>query len=301
MTTKQKGLFALISKYKWGYILILPWVIYFLVFQMYPLILSFNLTFYDYNFARPDARRFVGFANWIEVIKDPLFLKSLRNILYNQAINITVTFILALGTALLLKEISKGGALFRTIYFAPVITSIVVAFHIGFYLIDPQGPLQKYLLQLGIIKEAITWQIIEPLPMPVIAVFNAFKWFGLYTVIFLGGLISINPELYEAAEIDGANRIRKFFHITIPQINPQILFFFVWSLITGLQLFTEVFMNWDLYGGINNCALTPVLYIYDNAFDRFQAGYAATIAIYLAIFIFILTLVQLKFMQKETE
>jgi len=137
--------------------------------------------------------------------------------------------------------------------------------------------------------------------MPVLAVINSWKWFGIQTVIFLAGLISIDPTLYEAAAIDGANAWDKFWHITIPQLNPQIVFILVMNGIYGLQMFTEVYMNFDLYGGIYHQALTPVLYLYAVAFDQSNMGYASTLGLMLAGLIFILTMLQFRFIQREID
>ena len=120
-------------------------------------------------------------------------------------------------------------------------------------------------------------------------------------IIFLAGLQDVPVELMEAAEIDGAGRWRKFWHITIPQLNPQIVFILVMNGIYGLQMFTEVYMNFDLYGGIYHHALTPVLYLYAVAFDQSNMGYASTLGLMLAGLIFILTMLQFRFIQREID
>jgi len=223
------------------------------------------------------------------------------NICYNQAIFIGLTFCISLGVALLLKQVGAGGRLYRTVYFVPTVCSVVVVMTVGGYLSSPEGPIQAYLLNLGLLKEPIHWKFDKWLSMPVLAVINSWKWFGIQTVIFLAGLISIDPTLYEAAAIDGANAWDKFWHITIPQLNPQIVFILVMNGIYGLQMFTEVYMNFDLYGGIYHQALTPVLYLYAVAFDQSNMGYASTLGLMLAGLIFILTMLQFRFIQREID
>ena len=205
-------------RYRWGYIFIAPWILIYAVFGIYPLVLSFYLTFFNYSFVRPDDLAFVGIGNWVRGILDPLFWQSTFNILYNQAIFITLTLGLGLGTALLLKGITRGGRIFRTIYFIPVVTSVIVLMTLGGYLTSATGPIQNLLVRLGILAEPIFWQSTFWLPMPIIAVINSWKWFGISTVILLAGLYSIDPQLYESASLEGANSWQLFRSITIPQL-----------------------------------------------------------------------------------
>ncbi len=290
-----------INKYKWGYLFILPWILLFGAFGLYPLLLSFYLTFFTYNFIEPQAQRFVGLGNWVYSFLDPLFWRSVFNICYNQAMFISLTFCISLGVALLLKQVGAGGRLYRTIYFIPTVCSVVVIMTVGGYLSSPAGPIQAYLLNLGLLKEPVHWKFDLWLSMAVLAVINCWKWFGIQTVIFLAGLITIDHTLYEAAELDGANAWGRFWNITIPQLNPQIVFILVMNGIYGLQMFTEVYMNFDLYGGIYNQALTPVLYIYAVAFDQYNMGYASTLGLILTGLIFILTILQFRLIQREID
>ncbi|GGE03924.1 permease [Marinithermofilum abyssi] len=285
----------------WGYFFSLPFILTFAIFISYPLILSVKLSFLDINILQPEKARFVGIGNYVEALKDPLFWRSIFNVLYNQAIFIALSFVIALFLAVLLKEIRWGGSFFRTVYFLPVITSITVAMIMLEYLANPAGPIQTLLVQFGWIREGVFWTFSEWLPMPVLAVFNSWKWFGIQMIIFLGGLYAINPELYEAAAIDGAGWWRRLFSISLPQLKPQILFVLTVNLINGMQMFTEVFMNFDLYGGPYHAALTPVMYLYALGFDKNEMGYAATIGLLLAVVISILTFVQWKLLNRKGE
>ena len=289
------------QRQKWGIFFISPWVIFFLVFQIYPFLLAFKNSFLDINILQPEKARFVGFWNWIQAASDPLFWKSMFNICYNQAIYIVLSFIIGLTFALLLKEVLSKGGIFRTIYFLPVITSITVAMIVFKYISSPTGPIQALMLQWGMIKEPVFWASTKWLPMPVIAVFNSWKWFGVYMLIFLGGLVSINQQLYEAADIDGAGWLNKFFRITIPLLKPQIVFVLTMNIINGLQMFTEVLMTFDLYGGRYNSALTPVLYMYAKAFDKMEMGDASALGLLLGLIIYTLTIGQMKLLNRGTE
>jgi ABC-type sugar transport system permease subunit len=298
--SKSQHFWARARQHIWGYIFVAPWIILYIAFGLYPLVLSFYLTFFDYSFVRPEDYVFVGIGNWFRGINDPLFWKGLVNIFYNQAIFITLNLGIGLLTAVMLYKTTHLGRLFRTIYFMPVITSVVVLMAIGDFIVSPQGPLQSTLMQMGLLQTGIFWKFSFWMPMPIIAVINAWKWFGVSTVILLAGLYSIDTSFYEAAAIDGASGFQQFFHITIPQLRPQIFFILVINVINGLQMFTEVFtLGYDVFGGPNNQAITPVLYLYAQAFARSNIGYASTIGLLLALVIAFLTIMQFRFFPSE--
>jgi len=283
------------------YIFVLPWIIIYLAFGLYPLALSFYLTFFDYSFIRPEDYVFTGVGNWIRGLSDPLFWKSIFNIFYNQVIFIALTLGLGLLSAFLLYKAIRGGKIFRTIYFMPVVTSVVVLMAIGGYLVSPSGPIQALLLRGGVLHQPLFWQFSNWWPMPVIALINSWKWFGVSTVILLAGMAAIDPQLYEVASLDGANGWQQFFGITVPQLRPQLFFLLVINVINGLQMFTEVFtIGHDVNGGPSHQALTPVLYLYAQAFDRSNMGYASALGLLLAVLIALLTLLQFKVFPNET-
>lgn len=289
------------SKQKWAYVFILPWVIYFFIFLIYPIMLAFKNSFLNINLLQPEKAQFVGFQNWINAAVDPLFWKSVFNILFNQAIFIALTFIISLALALMLNEVTKFGSVFRTIYFIPVITSITVAMIIFNYISGTSGPIQQLMMKMGIISHPIFWRMDKWMPMPVLAVFNSWKWFGVQMIIFIGGLASIDKQVYEAAAIDGATWTKSLFSITLPLLKPQIIFVLTMNIINGLQMFTEVFMNFDLLGGPYNSALTPVMYLYEKGFDKMQMGQASAMGLLLALIIFVLTKLQNKIIKVTEE
>jgi ABC-type sugar transport system permease subunit len=299
--TRRRSLWSRMSTYRLGYLFVLPWVLIYAIFGIYPLLLSFYLTFLDYSFVRPEDMAFVGMGNWIRGLTDPLFWQSIFNILYNQTIFIVLKNGLGLMTALLLKQVTWGGRIFRTIYFLPVLISVIVMTTIGEYLVSPAGPLQGLLVRFGIMESPVFWQANFWLPMPIIALMNTWKWFGISTVILLAGLYAIDPHFYEAASLDGATGWQKFRAITIPQLMPQIFFLLVVDFIYGLQMFAEVFTLFDIGGGNYKQALTPVLYLYAQAFDRSNMGYASTLGLLLAALIALVTVLQFRFVKQETD
>lgn len=300
-TSRPPNLWKRMRRTAWGYLFVSPWVLLYAVFGLYPLLLSFYLTFFTYSFTRPQDLAFVGLGNWIRGAQDALFWRGLLNIVYNQAIFIFLKNGLGLGIALLLREITRGGRLFRTIYFMPVVTSPVVLVLVGSYLVNPEGPIQNLLLRMGLIDAPVFWKFTQLLPMPVIALINTWKWFGVSTIILLAGLYAIDQQLYEAASLDGATAWSRFRYITLPLLRPQLFFLLVVDLINGLQMFTEVYaLGYDVYGGPNHQALTPVMYVYAQAFDRSNMGYASTIGLLLALIIALVTVLQFKLIPSDT-
>lgn len=295
------SLWQRIRRHGWGYVFVSPWILLYLVFGLYPLVLSFYLTFFNYSFVAPETRAFVGIGNWLQGLTDPLFWRSLFNIVYNQAIFIVLKNGLGLLTAVLVFRARWGGRFFRTIYFLPVLTSTMVLMIIGGYLVSPTGPIQTLLVNTGILNEPVFWTFTRWLPMPIIALINTWKWFGISFVILLAGLYSISPDMYEAASMDGASGWEQFRYITLPQLRPQLFFLLVVDIINGLQMFTEVFALFDIYGGADNQALTPVLYLYAQAFDRANIGYASALGLLLALIIGVLTVLQFRFVDRDSE
>ena len=288
-----------IRKSRWGYFFIAPWVILYALFGIYPLILSFYLTFFEYNFVQPRDRAFVGISNWLMGIVDPNFWRSLFNVVFNQAIFITLTIGLGLVVAVLIKQVKWGSRFFRTVFFTPTIVSIVVVMIIGTDLVGPTGPFQSLFIKLGLMKEAVFWTSSKWLAMPILALINSWKWFGITMIIILAGLYTIDPQFYEAAALDGASAWTAFWQITLPLLNPQLFFLLVMDVINGLQMFTEVYMNFDITGGLHGQGLTPVLYLYGSAFNRSNVGYASTIGLLLALVIAVFTLLQFRFLQRD--
>jgi ABC-type sugar transport system permease subunit len=291
-----------IQRHGWGYVFVSPWVVLYIIFGLYPLILSFFLTFFNYSFVTPEDRTFVGIGNWVRGLEDDLFWKSLYNIVLNQFVFIFLKNGIGLLLAALLFRVTVGARFFRTIYFLPVITSTVVLMTVGDNLAGPGGAIQLSLMDVGILSKPLFWKSYNTLPMVIIAFINTWKWFGISTIILLAGMYGVDPRLYEAAAVDGANEREMFRHITIPLLRPQLFFLLVVDVINGLQMFGEILsIGFNVYGGVKNQALTPVLYLYAQAFDRANVGYASTIGLMLAALIALLTFLQFKFVSSRLD
>lgn len=278
-----------------AYLLIAPYLLFLSVFLIYPIFFSVWLTFHDWNIVSPEIP-FVGLENYRRLLGDELFYKALWNTFRFIMINIPLQIVLALLLAVALNQPIKGRGFFRAAYFLPVVTSgVVISFLWSWMLSTDDGIINEVLGWFGI--GPIPWLTSETWSIPSLAWVAAWKNLGYYVVIFLAGLQSIPKTLYEAARIDGAGPVQTFFRITLPMLNPAMLLVLVMSTINGFQLFTEPFIMTG--GGPANSSLSVVMYIYKNAFQSLDMGYAATIGLALALIILTVSLLQKKLLERD--
>ncbi|CUU05189.1 multiple sugar transport system permease protein [Candidatus Kryptobacter tengchongensis] len=277
-----------------GYLMVSPYVIYFLVFVAYPLTFSFILIFHRWNIVTP--MEFIGLKNFIRLFRDETFFKSIINTLIFLSIHIPLQIAVALFFAQLLNKKIKLRGLFRSIYFLPVVVSgvVVTVLWQQMYAYET-GLINQILLKFGFKK--IPWLVSPKFAMPSIAIMATWKNVGLYIVLFLAGLQNIPRELYEVAEIDGASSFQKFLKITLPMLNPTIVLVVVLSTIGGFSLFIEPYIMTG--GGPMDSTLSAMLYIYNQAFYFNHMGYAATLGFFFATIIFLVVILQRKFIERD--
>ncbi len=270
------------------YWFVAPAIILFLCFTIYPIISSLLL-----SFQKMDGGRYVfaGFANYIRLFHDSVFLKALYNTFIILIIQVPIMLILALILASALNsQLLKLRGLFRVGFFMPAVTSLVAYSILFSILLQDSGLINDFLGLFGIHK--IPW-LTDPFWAKVsIILALTWRWTGYNMVIYLAAMQNIPEELYEAASLDGAGRIRKFFNITVPQLKPVILFTAIISTISTLQLFDEPYNLTK--GGPANGTMTLGLYIYQNGFKYFDFGYASAIAYVVVIIVGILSYIQMK-------
>ncbi len=274
------------------YIGIIPVLLVYLFLRILPILKNFLFSFFYSTVVNPMAK-FAGFANYKELFNDPLFLISLKNTTI-FAVSVTVFSVLfAIILALLLSGKTRGGALFETIYFIPVITPMVPVAVVWKWIYDPTYGLLNYFLSLFGVRP-VAWLIMPDLAIWAIVVMSVWKIIGYNMVIFLVGIRDI-PETYmEAAEIDGAGRLQIFRYIIMPLLKPIMIFITVISTINAYNVFTQVFiMTSGPQGAPGNAVRTLVFDIYENAFRYFKTGYAAAEAVTLFLIILVLTFIQL--------
>lgn len=289
-----------IKKYFTGYLFISPWLLGFIFLTLGPILYSVYLSFTSATLLSPP--RWIGIENYQRMFtEDPLFTKSLWNTIYYVLIAVPSGVILSLLIALLLHEKLRGMSIFRTIYFLPSVTNMVAVSVLWLWVFNPEfGLLNMLLMKIGI--SGPLWLQSEVWAKPSLVIMSLWG-VGGGVIIFLAALQGVPKELYEAAEIDNANSLRKFFHITVPMITPAIFFSLIMSFIGSFQVFTQAFVMTGSAqpgseGGPNNATLFFVLYLYKKAFQEFKMGYASALAWILFIIIFVCTLIQMKLSKK---
>ena len=274
--------------------LVAPYYIFFALFIAYPLIFSFVLVFHRWSIVGP--LEWVGLSNFVELGGDPLFWKSIGNTLIFLIIHVPLQVAFALVLAAILNSKIPAQGAFRAAFFLPVVVSGVAVTILWKQMFSTNlGILNQLLYEFGI--DPVPWVTDPSWAMPSIAMMATWKNIGLYVVLFLAGLQGIPKHLYEAADIDGASTVQKFFHITIPAINPVFLMVLILSTLGGFSLFIEPYVITG--GGPMNSTLSGVLYIYRQAFSFFRMGYAATIGFALAFIVMTVVIIQRRFVERE--
>jgi multiple sugar transport system permease protein len=256
------------------------------IFFFLPVIAAFVLSFTDfdiYSLGNISYARFVGWKNYLQILNDPLFWQALKNTLYFLLVGGPLSVGVSLGAALMLQSRTvRFSGLFRTAYFAPVVTTLVAVAVVWRFVYHPRFGLLNFALSLlGI--QGIDW-LGDPLwAMPAIILMAVWKNFGYNMIIFIAGLQNIPKEMYEAASIDGAGRWDQFRMITLPMLAPTTIFVSIITMIGYFQLFAEPYVMTQ--GGPLNSTLSIVLLMYQQGFRWWNMGYSAAIAFVLFAFI----------------
>lgn len=240
--------------------------------------------------------QYIGVSNYKRLFNDAVFWRSMFNTIVFLVIHIPLQIIVALTLAEVLNQNIKFKAFFRGAFFLPVIVSGVVVTILWQQLYGfDTGLLNRMLVKIGLGK--IGWLNEPAWAMPSIAVMATWKNVGLYVVLFLVGLQTVPPQYYEAADLEGATHLQKFFKITLPMINPTILMVVILSTIGGFSLFIEPYVMTG--GGPLNSTISAVLYIYKQGFFYYHMGYAATLGFFFALIILGVIVLQKKFVERE--
>lgn len=290
-TKKKKNLFSTVYQYRVAYAYIAPFFILFLLFNLFPIVAGFGLSFFRWDGL--SAMHFINVQNYINLLQDVLFWKAIGNTLL---IGIVAHIPILLGGLILAfilnSKLIRGENLFKTIYFMPMVTSSVAISIIFMQLFSNNyGLINFFISFFG--GENINWlggdgSLIK---VAVIVMF-AWKWIGWNMVIYLAGMQGISQDVYEAAEIDGAAPMQILIRITIPLLKPIILFTLVQSTIGMFNLFTEPFIltNSSWTGGINNGGLTIMMYLLGKAPQGGTAyGYASAVAYIITLLIIVIS------------
>jgi multiple sugar transport system permease protein len=274
----------------WGYAFLLPWLLGLIIFWLGPILLSFVLSFTEYDVISDP--RFIGLANYQKALfNDPLFWPSILRTFVYSAVVVPVGLAGALGLALLLDRGVRGTAIFRAAFYLPTLTPAVALVVLWGWLLQPEvGPVNYALKMIGITGP--TWLTSKDWALPSIMIINLWASLGGNTMlIFLAGLQGVPQELYEAAALDGAGSWAKFRLITLPMISPSIFFNLILGIIGALKVFTTAFVATQ--GGPAYATWFFALHIYQQAFSFFKMGYGSALAWLFVIVLLIFTYFQL--------
>ena len=266
-----------------GWIFVLPAVIGVFIFIIIPVICSFSLSFTDWDLL--NEIKFVGFNNYQSVLTSELFWKMLGNT-FVYAISVSVFgVIFPLILACLLNEKIRGSEFYKTAYFLPFITPMIVIGVVWEWIFDPNIGFLNHLFHLH-----INWLYDPHFAMPALIIVSVWKLIGYNMVIFLSALSGLSQNMFEAAKIDGANSFQTFKNVTIPLLSPTIFFVVIITAISSFQVFDLIYLMTQ--GGPLDSTNVLVYAIYKNAFEYFNVGKASAIAYVLFLIILVLTLVQ---------
>ena len=268
-----------------GIVFVLPAVIFICVFLVLPALLAFGYSFQQYNMLKPAQKVFIGLTNYIDVLKNPAFYKSLFNTVYFAAIVVPLQTIVALGLALLVNKKLKTSKIARICFFSPVVTSMVVVAILWTFLYNKDSGLINSLLNsIGI--QSQPFLLSEKQAMNSIIFMSIWQAAGYQMMIFLAGLQDVPEELYEAASLDGCNLWDKFKNVTLPCIKNVSSFVILITTIQAFKLFTQPYIMTG--GGPNESTKTLAYMIYEQGFQYRNVGYSCAIAV---IFFLVILLV----------
>jgi multiple sugar transport system permease protein len=271
-----------------GYLFISPWVLGFLAFTAFPMIFAAYISLTKWTGITPE--RFLGLANYGQLLRDPIFWSSLRVTVYYTFLSVPLNLAVGLGLALLLNQQIAARSWFRAAFYLPSIAPMVAVAAVWVTIFDANyGLLDTVLGWFGI--QPIAWLGSEQWVIPALIIMSLWG-VGGSMVIFLAGLQGIPTELYEAAEMDGASATAKFSSVTVPMLSPVILLNLIIGMINSFQVFTNAWIMTG--GGPGDASHFLVLYIYQNAWEYLQMGYASALSWVLFGIILIFTILVFK-------
>ncbi|SDN95185.1 multiple sugar transport system permease protein [Paenibacillus sp. yr247] len=277
-----------------GYLFILPASLHLMVFVIYPILFALYLSFHKWSILKPD-KPFVGLGNYKKLLDDTDFWIAMKHTFYFVAGSVPTGIAISLLVALVLNRKMRGVYWFRTIFFLPVISSTVAIAMVWQWILQPEFGLLNFMLsKVGI--HGIKWLLDPNWAMIAVIIVSVWKGIGYQMIIFIAGLQGIPDHLYEAARIDGASKWRMFWSVTVPLLMPTLFFLAVTSVISSFQVFTVVYMLTE--GGPLGSTDVVVYHIYDQAFKRFNMGYASSQSYVLFAVIFAVTMIQIKVMKR---
>lgn len=277
-----------------------PALILLLVFLAIPFVMAIYLSFTDQRLIpNPNLpTQFVGLRNYIRLVDDEAFIRGLLNNFYFVLVVVPIQTGLALLLAILINQKIKAVNTYRTIYFSPVVTAMVVVAVIWTFLYNPSGLINAFIgfISFGNLGP-YNWLQNTKLVFPAIMVLSIWQGVGFQMIIYLAGLQEIPTELYEAAEVDGAGKWKQFVNITWPQLRNTTIFVVLTTTILAFRLFDQVKVMTD--GGPQNASMTTILYVVNTGWGTLRVGYASAISVIFFIIVLVISLLQRGVIREE--
>ena len=274
-----------------GYLYLLPALIIILVFTIYPLVKAVLMSFYEDYSIISGSFDGIGLGNYRELFADKVFRKALTNTSIYVVFVVPCSILLSLLIAVLLNSKIRCKGLFQTLYFLPYVTSVIAIGIVWSWIFNSNYGLLNYILSwFGI--EAVPWLNSPDYALAALIIFSIWKSMAFDILIFLAGLQTISPDLYNAARVDATPKRRVFTKITIPGISPMIAYAFIMGMINAFKVYNEVFSLFKSSAGPANSAITVVYYIYDKFYNSADYGVASAAAVVLFVIILVLTMIQ---------
>lgn len=293
------------QRQKWLFItsVLTPMALIFLIFWVYPIVRGVWGSFTQWRAFQP-AAPWVGWHHYQELLTDPIFAKALWNTFYFALLYLPTALVAALLVALAVEAAGGGRNFFRMVYFIPVVTSTIATALIWTWLYQPAFGLFNQLLQMvGLPGQSYLKSTSQA--MPSIVLYTLWKNLGLNMVLFIAGLSSIDPSFYDAAKVDGANRWQSFWRITLPLLEPTLVFVFITGVIGALQIFGPIYVmsagGDGLPGGPANATMVVSVYQWLMAFRELELGYGSAMGVVLFAIILLLTLAQTRLLRHRWE
>lgn len=278
----------------YGYIFILPTVGAYLLFSLIPTLAVFGLSLFQWDLLNEPS--FVGLANFLRLFEDPLFWKSLKITFTYVLYNIPIQYALSILLVLALNRPLRGVKAFRAIYLIPWVTTPVAIAIVWKWVLNPTGGVLNHFLQaLGM--DRVNW-FSSAMAMKSVLMVNIWQHTGFSTLIMLVGIQSIPRMFYESAQIDGAGRVRLFWHITLPLLKPTLLFLLITGFIGSFQVFDSVYTM--TAGGPGDSTSVYYYLIYKHAFEFLEMGYASAMSVILFLILMAVTLLQFRLFRNTT-
>lgn len=281
---------------------ILPGLLLFGLFVVGPMIYSLRISFYDWKIIHPENSEWLGLANYTRALGNPIFRRAVLNTLAYTIVTVPGQILIGLLVAILLNQAIRGRAVFRVVYYLPVITSWVIVSLLFEYMFSGQAGLVNYLLRevFHLINENIIWLADPVLTFVPIHLLGIWKGIGWTAIIILAGLQAIPKHLQEAAEVDGARSSQRFFYITLPLLRPTLVFLVVVLTIGGLNAYISNLLITNGGDPLDQTHFVLTL-MYEATFTKLDFGYGSAISYLLTAFVFVISIVQIRLLRRRVE